>query len=114
MLRTHWDELQRSEADFNRSQRWLDLRQRFDLYLARDGYLLKEAGETIKRGEIPVPLRFDRFRVYVTHMMYHSDLERQELPVHHPELEYFIKRTPYYDERHWDNLALGPLTRMPE
>jgi hypothetical protein len=113
VIRQHWDKRQISARDLNRDETWLDLRQRFDLYICRDEYLLQEAGLTIKRGRFAVPLTLEEVEFYVSQILYHTDLEHRELQEHDPAEVYFLQRTPWHDERHWDNLAVRALAGMP-
>lgn len=113
VMRTHWDQNQRSVNDLNRDETWLDLRQRFDLYITRDSFKLMEAGLLVHQGQFAVPLRIEEFEFYISHILYHSDLEHQELLQYAPQERYFIERTPWHDERHWANIALGNLSAIP-
>jgi hypothetical protein len=68
---------------------------------------------TIKRGRFAVPLTLEEVEFYVSQILYHTDLEHRELQEHDPAELYFLQRTPWHDERHWDNIAVRALAGMP-
>ncbi|MDX1934176.1 MAG: hypothetical protein SFU56_16365 [Capsulimonadales bacterium] len=87
----------------------LDNRSRFDLFVSRDRVALFEDGKRLCDEKIVPGLPFERAKVYFSHFLYHTALEKFVLPVHAPHERYWRDHFPYSDERHWDNLGFEVL-----
>ncbi len=96
----------------------LDLRSRFDLYLSETrvvGYETDPEGIRVKLFDkpLPKPLGFTKGRIVLTHKLYHSSLELEELKKYRPGETHWIGNTPYSEVRHWDGLYGEVLPAFP-
>lgn len=93
----------------NDTQTSLDFRHRFDAYLSATHVKLLEEGKVLIDQDLPQPLAFKKLRLYFISQLYHSALMLQELQQDFSYETYWIDRTPYIDERHWDNMGFEVL-----
>jgi hypothetical protein len=114
--RRHWDKAQWGN-DLNGTQELLPALggqpRRFDIWISRTHYRLEEGGQLIKQGEFAVPLRFERVQFALTHMVYHTGLEHQEIIDYNPAETYWRDVTPYHDTRFWDDFEWTAEPQMP-
>jgi len=92
----------------------IDNRHRFDIYLSQTRVKVYEEGTLKVDWMLPVPLAYTQFDVVFADHLYHSSLEHAEIRDSFVEKEpLWLKRTPYIDQRHWDNLGFEVLPAMP-
>jgi hypothetical protein len=91
-----------------------DNRHRFDIYLSQTRVKVFEEGTLKVDYTLPVPLSYSQFEIYFADHLYHSQLEHAEIRDSFVEKEpLWLKRSPYTDQRHWDNMGFEVLTKMP-
>jgi hypothetical protein len=91
-----------------------DNRHRFDVYLSQTHIKVYEEGMLKVDWTMTIPLSYTQIDVQFVHHLYHSALEHDEILTGFVQPEVLWRdRTPYTDQRHWDNLGFEVLTKMP-
>lgn len=85
----------------------IDNRHQFDIYLSTTEIDVYEQGILKVQWKFPIPLTYTKFDVWFMHHLYHSNNEHTEIVTNYTEQEILWRdRTPYIDQRHWDNLGI--------
>jgi hypothetical protein len=90
---------------------YLDLRSKFTFRVTTTTWEIEEKsanGVTLfhNQGAWGQALPTGPKRLAISHLLYHSSLEEQELRQYLPTETYWIDRTPEIDQRHWDSVAV--------
>jgi hypothetical protein len=91
-----------------------DNRHRFDIFLSASRIKVYEEGLLRVDWTLPFPLSYSQFDMWFVQQLYHTSLEHWEIVNQYIETESLWRdRTPYTDQRHWDNLGFEVVTKMP-
>jgi hypothetical protein len=107
-----WRDNTYSPTSLNGDMTWLDKRHRFDIYLSRTHIRATEDRMdgtpivTIKDEDLLFPLVDSKVKIYFMHQFYHSEVRaRVDTRRWNSQETYWYNRSPFRDERHWDNMG---------